>query len=72
MKIYYINDRKTKATIYIDTMVYTAGILQPAEARAFEVKVGEGQVPYIKVWETNAVLISSVPEDQVFGTPQKR
>lgn len=73
MKIFYFNDRKTKARVHIDSLVYLSNILGPAQGAAFEVKIPEGYVPFVKVWDDGNVLLSSVPQEMVMHVePQKR
>lgn len=63
MRVYLLNDKKAKALVYVDTRMKVAGILRPAEGRYFEVECREDQAIFVKWWEDNSVLLSTVAMD---------
>lgn len=71
MKLYYFNDRKTKARVCVGTLVYTSRVLSPAEGAVFEVEIPEGSSPFIKVYDDGSVLLAAVPEEMMHTNPQK-
>lgn len=71
MRIAYFNDRKSDARIYVDNLhtESCAAILRPAELGIIDIgnAPSKEHYPFIKVWETNMVLISWVPEQPYYG-----
>jgi len=62
VKFYYLNDRTIDARVYIKDMFNTPVILKPAQGQTFEVPVPKGWQIFVKVWETNVVLLSYIKE----------
>lgn len=56
--ISYFNDRRTPARVYCEDLFGPGVVLQPASYGLFELNIPVGAHLFIKVWETNVVLIS--------------
>jgi hypothetical protein len=75
MKIYYFNDEKQPVTIQVNGQLRPSStnkhgdpqieyfILDPLEARVFNVDAPEGSIPYVKRWENRFVLLSYLQAD---------
>lgn len=63
--VFYFNDRKIPAMLFRNTLGDLVGLLEPAEGREVEIELEDGQIPFIKVWETNSVLIGGMDPNSV-------
>ena len=72
-KVFYFNDREKSAGVRVlrsdDEGYEVRAVLSPGEGRYFEVEAPDGMVPFIKVWETNQVLISWIDPCCTFDSP---
>lgn len=59
MKIYYLNDTKTRQYIYIKDLMDMSKVLEPATGNYFDIPLKINQVPFIKVWD-GTVLLSGI------------
>lgn len=74
MKIYYINDEHKPVTIQVNGQLRPSStnpygepsieyfILQPLEAKTFEVDAPDNAIPYVKRWENRVVLLTYIEE----------
>jgi hypothetical protein len=60
MDIYYFNDLHESQLIFINDLSTTPKCLSPGNGAFFNIVLKENQTPFIKVWETGNVLISSM------------
>lgn len=60
MKIYYFNDKFDSVDIFINDFINQPKTLDAATGDYFEIELKENQIPFIKVWESNIVLISGM------------
>jgi hypothetical protein len=63
MKIYYFNDTGESQLVFVNDLSGTPKCLSSANGDYFEINLKHYQCPFIKVWETNSVLISSMDDD---------
>lgn len=59
---YYFNDRHADA--YIRTMESEDIVtLKPATGKLFKLHLPMNEIPFVKVWETNVILIAGIDAD---------
>lgn len=77
MKVYYYNDEKQPVVVQVNGQLrpspmnprgmpsidYTT--LKPQEGKLFDIDAPEGAIPWIKRWETRAVLLSYVQPEEL-------
>lgn len=57
--LYYLNDRRVDAYVCIGSLG-DGEKLRPAQGKVFRFLLEDGEIPYLKVWETNIVMITGV------------
>jgi streptogramin lyase len=60
MKFYWFNDTKKRYVLYGPTFNDYLGGVEPQSGQTFEVELGDGEMPFIKVWDDGAVLVSGI------------
>ena len=60
MKLFYFNDTTKNQLIYVDDLFGGPVILETATGYLADIDIKENQIPFIKVWGTGIVLISSM------------
>lgn len=60
MKIYYFNDTFDTIDIFVNDFTTTAISLECETGGFFDINLKENQIPFIKVWNNNIVLISGM------------
>lgn len=60
MKLYYFNDTKQNQHIYLETFHSIPIMLEPGKGDTFTVHLKDNYIPFIKVWESGNVLISTM------------
>ena len=63
MKVAYFNDRDIPAFIGIESLNSLTEV-QPCELKYFELKIEANRCLFIKVWNTNVVLIGTTQEKE--------
>lgn len=70
-KIAIFNDRTTPMTLRVldqNTLnsddMGTWHSLSPADMRIVEIEIPEGTIPFLKIWETGAALLTYMPENK--------
>ena len=63
MKVFYLNDREVPAKIFLTDLHKLEKTLAPAQGQFFEIEMPQDHSPYIKIWETNVVLLGSIKSD---------
>lgn len=62
MQIYFYNDKKVFVRL-LDKELLTP--LMPGEGAVFDVAIKEGQIPFIKIWHHNIVLLADIAPELV-------
>lgn len=65
MKIYYFNDTANNQYVWINDLIGNPHKFLPSgTGDYFEIELKENQCPFIKVWESDHVLISFITNSQ--------
>ena len=59
MELYYFNDRKIPARIFLHTLHKEYVMIPPQDGIKIEIDIPEGKTLFIKHWETGIVLMSA-------------
>lgn len=70
MKLFYFNDRKITAVVYVGAMTRHVDILKPATGQSFDIgdPPSPSHIPYVKVWESCGVLLGWTKENTLPST----
>jgi len=60
MKVYFFNDTGESQLVFVNDLSGTPKCLSPTNGAFFNIELKENQCPFIKIWENNNVLISSM------------
>jgi len=67
MKLCLFNDRKKVMSVQVQNQdgVSTFQLLAPQTTKLLEIDLKEGDIPFIKVWETGQTLIGGINPDNI-------